>query len=74
MLAVNYCLWLTGPYFSPIDLANFARELDDAELEKMSEGDTTSAEYMKFLQVTFNTKRLTCLEPGCFLLSNHLPM
>ena len=34
-----------------MDLADFARELDAAELERMSEGDTSSTEYLKFLQV-----------------------
>lgn len=41
----------TGPYFTPIDLANFAQELDDAERERMAEGDTSSAEFLRFLQV-----------------------
>lgn len=41
----------TGPYFTAIDLANFAQELDDAERERMAEGDTSSPEYLRFLQV-----------------------
>ena len=54
---------LTGPYFTPIDLANFAQELDDAERERMAEGDTTSAEYLRFLQVFINTEQITYVEP-----------
>lgn len=62
----------TGPYFTPIDLANFAQELDDAEREKMAEGDTTSAEYLRFLQVLFYTEQIAYrIMP---LLSNHLLM
>lgn len=52
MLVVICCLYtLTGPYFTPIDLASFAQQLDDAERERMAEGDTTSAEYLRYLQV-----------------------
>ena len=40
-----------GPYFTPIDLANFARELDEAERQRMAEGDTQSVEFLKYMQV-----------------------
>lgn len=51
-LCAQHCLnsLLQGPYFTPIDLANFAQELDDAERERMAEGDTSSAEFLRFLQ------------------------
>jgi len=48
----DYGMFL-GPYFTPIDLANFARELDEAERERMAEGDTQSVEFLKYMQVYF---------------------
>ena len=47
----------TGPYFTPIDLANFARELDEAERERMAEGDTQSVEFLKYMQVQHSSSR-----------------
>ncbi|XP_065913940.1 ataxin-3-like isoform X2 [Dysidea avara] len=51
-LCAQHCLnsLLQGPYFTPIDLANFARELDEAERERMAEGDTQSVEFLKYMQ------------------------
>ena len=42
---------LTGQYFTAVDLAAFARELDEAERLKMAEGDVEAKEYLSFLEV-----------------------
>ena len=63
MLAITTVCPLTGPYFTPIDLANFAQELDDAERERMAEGDTSSAEFLRFLQVFNDAEQITYVEP-----------
>jgi ataxin-3 len=39
-----------GPYFTAVDLAKFARELDEDERQKMAEGDVNSDEYKTFLK------------------------
>ncbi|XP_033115921.1 ataxin-3-like isoform X2 [Anneissia japonica] len=51
-LCAQHCLnsLLQGQYFSAVDLADIARQLDEAEREKMAEGDVTSREYQQFLQ------------------------
>lgn len=41
----------TGQYFSAVDLAQFARDLDEAEWMKMTEGDVDTKEYLKFMEV-----------------------
>ena len=50
------CMALTtlpcaGSYFTAVDLARFARELDEDERQKMAEGDVNSDEYKTFLKV-----------------------
>ena len=50
-LSVNALLFL-GPYYTAFDLAEFARQLDDAEKEHMKEGDVNSAEFLKFMEVS----------------------
>ena len=40
----------TGAYFSAVDLAKFASELDEAEKHTMAEGGFDSAEFIKFMQ------------------------
>ncbi|CAB4006951.1 ataxin-3-like isoform X2 [Paramuricea clavata] len=50
-LCAQHCLnsLLQGPYFTPVDLAQHARELDEAERQTMAEGDINSADYVKFM-------------------------
>lgn len=40
-----------GPYFSAVDLATIAHQLDESERQTMAEGDLDSPEYLQFLQV-----------------------
>ncbi|XP_066281157.1 ataxin-3-like isoform X2 [Branchiostoma lanceolatum] len=51
-LCAQHCLnaLLQGEYFTAVDLASFAQQLDEAERERMAEGGTTTAEYQHFLQ------------------------
>eukprot|EP00051_Salpingoeca_urceolata_P011624 m.144425 g.144425 ORF g.144425 m.144425 type:complete len:253 (+) comp17193_c0_seq3:1147-1905(+) len=41
---------LQGPRFTAVDLADHARQLDDAERQRMAEGGTDSLEYLRFMQ------------------------
>ena len=41
----------SGPYFTPVDLAQHAFELDEAERQTMAEGDINSEEYVRFMNV-----------------------
>ena len=43
---------LLGPLYTAVDLAEVAKQLDDAEKERMAEGDTNSAEFLNFMQVS----------------------
>ena len=47
----GFVLHHAGPYFSAVDLAEIARGLDEAERQRMAEGDTNSPEYLNFIQV-----------------------
>lgn len=51
-LCAQHCLnaLLQGPYFSAVDLAVIAQQLDEYERETMAEGDLDSPEYLSFLQ------------------------
>ena len=49
MLLFHLCL--LGPYYTAVDLADFAKQLDEAERERMQEGDVNSQDYLKFMQV-----------------------
>ncbi|XP_015777004.1 PREDICTED: ataxin-3-like isoform X1 [Acropora digitifera] len=51
-LCAQHCLnaLLQGPYFTAVDLADIARQLDEDERERMAEGDMTSKDYQEFLQ------------------------
>ncbi|XP_077989042.1 ataxin-3-like [Glandiceps talaboti] len=51
-LCAQHCLnaLLQGEYFTAVDLASLARDLDDEELNRMSEGGVNSPEYLKFLE------------------------
>ena len=48
----NVCsnLCLLGPYFSAVDLAKHARDLDEAEKTTMAEGGFDTAEFIKFME------------------------
>ncbi|KAJ8308213.1 hypothetical protein KUTeg_013087 [Tegillarca granosa] len=50
-LCAQHCLnaLLQGQYFSPVDLADLARQLDEQERQQMAEGGHTD-EYRRFLQ------------------------
>ncbi|TPX33315.1 hypothetical protein SmJEL517_g03711 [Synchytrium microbalum] len=45
---------LQGPYYTAIDLADLARELDRLEAEAMGEGGTDTAEYATFMAAPSN--------------------
>ncbi|PIK58248.1 putative ataxin-3 [Apostichopus japonicus] len=51
-LCAQHCLnsLLQGPYFSAVDLATIAHQLDESERQTMAEGDLDSPEYLQFLQ------------------------
>lgn len=51
-LCAQHCLnsLLQGSYFNAVDLATIAHELDEAERQRMAEGNTNSIEYINFLQ------------------------
>ena len=42
-----------GPYFTAVELADVARQLDDEERMRMAEGGLASAEYQRFLEVRY---------------------
>ena len=50
-LCAQHCLnsLLQGPYYTAVDLASFAKQLDDEEKERMAEGDVNSPDYVKFI-------------------------
>uniref|UniRef100_A0A2R8ZCW5 ubiquitinyl hydrolase 1 n=1 Tax=Pan paniscus TaxID=9597 RepID=A0A2R8ZCW5_PANPA len=51
-LCAQHCLnnLLQGEYFSPVELASIAHQLDEEERMRMAEGGVTSEEYLAFLQ------------------------
>ncbi|XP_011891287.1 PREDICTED: putative ataxin-3-like protein [Cercocebus atys] len=51
-LCAQHCLnnLLQGEYFSPVELASIAHQLDEEERMRMAEGGVTSEEYRAFLQ------------------------
>ncbi|CAH3138848.1 unnamed protein product [Porites lobata] len=51
-LCAQHCLnaLLQGPYFTAVDLADIARQLDEDERDRMAEGDVTSKDYQEFLK------------------------
>ena len=51
-LCAQHCLnaLLQGPYYTAVDLADLAKQLDEAERQRMSEGnDPDSEEYRRFM-------------------------
>ena len=40
-----------GSYYTAVDLADIAHQLDEAEHSRMAEGDHQSVEYLTYLQV-----------------------
>uniref|UniRef100_A0A2K6BL31 ubiquitinyl hydrolase 1 n=1 Tax=Macaca nemestrina TaxID=9545 RepID=A0A2K6BL31_MACNE len=51
-LCAQHCLnnLLQGEYFSPVELASIAHQLDEEERMRMAEGGVTSEDYRAFLQ------------------------
>ncbi|WAR19918.1 ATX3-like protein [Mya arenaria] len=51
-LCAQHCLnsLLQGPYFSAVDLADIARQLDETEREQMAEAGTSSEAYRQFME------------------------
>lgn len=50
---------LQGSYFTPVDLAILAQQMDDEERMRMAESGVDSEEYRRFLEVTFLVVKLT---------------
>lgn len=52
-LCAQHCLnaLLQGPYFSAVDLAEIARQLDESEREHMAVAGTDNESYRRFLEV-----------------------
>lgn len=52
-LCAQHCLnaLLQGPYFTAVDLAALAQELDEAERVRMAESGVDTEDYRKFLEV-----------------------
>jgi len=59
-LCAQHCLnaLLQGNYFTAVDLADIAKQLDESERQQMAEAGTDSAEYRRFLQVSRHTASL----------------
>lgn len=55
-LCAQHCLnaLLQAQYFSAVDLADIARQLDESERLQMAEAGTQSIEYQRFIQVCCN--------------------
>ena len=55
-LCAQHCLnsLLQGPYFTAVDLASFARNLDETERQQLAEGSTDSQEYIEFMKQPSN--------------------
>jgi len=49
---------LQGSYFTPVDLAILAQQMDDEERLRMAESGVDSEEYRRFLEVTFLVDKL----------------
>ena len=45
VISINH---LSGAYFTAVDLANFARELDEDERMRMAEGGIDSPQYLRY--------------------------
>ncbi|KAJ8866382.1 hypothetical protein PR048_032225 [Dryococelus australis] len=52
-LCAQHCLnaLLQGSYFTPVDLAELAQQMDDEERSRMAECGVDSEEYRRFLEV-----------------------
>uniref|UniRef100_A0A224YSN2 ubiquitinyl hydrolase 1 n=1 Tax=Rhipicephalus zambeziensis TaxID=60191 RepID=A0A224YSN2_9ACAR len=59
-LCAQHCLngLLQGEYFTAVDLATIAQQIDEQERETMAEGGLNSDDYQRFMHVT------TIGEPG----------
>ena len=45
---------LQGQYFSPVDLAEIAQQLDESEREQMAVGGLQTEEYKRFMEVVIS--------------------
>lgn len=63
-LCAQHCLnaLLQGSYFTPVDLATLAQQMDDEERLRMAESGVDSEEYRRFLEVTFLVDQLNLPE------------
>lgn len=61
-LCAQHCLnaLLQGSYFTAVDLAALAQELDEAERVRMAESGVDSEDYRRFLEVDLKTFELPC--------------
>jgi ataxin-3 len=52
-LCAQHCLnaLLQGQYFSPVELADIAQQLDESEREQMAVGGLQTEEYRRFMKV-----------------------
>ena len=55
-LCAQHCLnaLLQGTYFTAVDLADIAKQLDASESEHMAEAGTMTKEYQTFVQVRYS--------------------
>lgn len=60
-LCAQHCLnaLLQGSYFTAVDLAALAQDLDEAERIRMAESGVDSEDYRRFLEVWFNVEGLS---------------
>ena len=54
---------LQGPYFTAVDLATIAQQLDEEERRSMAEGGVHSKEYQDFVAVRPGSSRFESLTP-----------
>lgn len=54
-LCAQHCLnaLLQGPYFTAVDLADIARQMDEEERKRMAESGVDSEDYQRFLEVNY---------------------
>ena len=55
-LCAQHCLnnLLQGQYFSPVDLAEIAQQLDESEREQMAVAGLQTEEYKRFMEVVIS--------------------
>ena len=55
---------IVAPIFTAVDLADYARRLDEKEQATMAEGGLTNPEFLRFMQVIKRIE-LTCAKTPC---------